>query len=963
MERYQVGGPGLGDFFIHPEHHKGLMVSDDMILKKLEIDEKGAISCPGYIESSTEYFCIDGSVNNSRIVYAGDDNQVFSCSLDDIEKATVFTEFKGKVQDIALTHGGHRVCIVGMDKDAVIFDFDHQKKLSTASTSDCSLISCAWSPDGTTFAVVGRNGVLTLYLINNDFLEIKMLHHWKISEKDIKDDYLHGINPQFVGTNKIIVAGKDCLQMITKHSDGTWNYSISSRIKHQERIYMVAALRDNFIATVGEDHKICIWNMALDLKLKQYDISYKCFRIRFLPRNDILAIQDDEGQIFTATGVVSGTVATVFEEPDFEDSKPSVAKSIIESVNLQIKSEKGSEAPQGNTMDIEHKNDGMKSPAQENEDSNFVADYDQNKIGFDSYSKRKNQNLVYDEAEEEEMKKHAGVMDEENPVNDILPVRKRGADRKVETKMQQPFMPGSTITENRRYLCHNMFGKVGYRKEASGPVLDVEYSDNSLPKSCFKNNFNYTMASINYKGVLLASEGVVIMEDDYVDETVEEDQKRSTVFFSSSNGKKTWSVKLNERENATSVALGSHWAAVYTNKKIIRIFSPEGLEVSMISFHNPMIGMCFYENLLAVVYHSTHPFSGNQYTRVQIINMSSKEIVLDNAITLSNDGQLNWYGFSEEGIFYVQDTKYMIWGQQSQHLWTPVYDGGKERNMWVLGITEHMIVSIRLPYGEHQPGYGVNYVLQQIAFRPPFASSESNSKDAFLKTLKHEQEKLRYSYFGHMRRNEVFGDIVTFDDPMTSFRSTIKSEEELDKLRFEADKAYTQLARVAALKDDQEAAIFYGLQLESPKSLEICLKMFESMKKPKLAEMLKQEADKLGALQFKYRTGSDRVYVPQLLLADNEVDFILSKVKVDGNRTQTLAIIDNQTIAFNSMKMNKSSFNDVLNEGAHETENLPGKSKPSVSIKSSLDEEKPKKKFSTSTDLFRDLSDITKYKR
>jgi hypothetical protein len=870
MNRHQIGSPGLNDFYIDDQKGKGIMVGDDMIIKVFQIDEKGRISNDDLIESDQELYCVHGSSLNGRVVFAGDDNKAFTSQITDLSSKQFFAEYKGKVLDIALTHGGHRACLVGDDKDAVIYDFDLQRKLTTDSSNICSLISCAWSADGLHFAVVGRNAILSLYEIDMDFTQIKQVHQWKISEKDIKDDYPHGMNPQFVGTDKLIVGGKDRLQLISKHGS-TWTYSTCSGIKHADTIYYVASLRDNFIATVGADHKVNIWNLTLELKLNSLSVNYKCCRIRFLPSNDILAILDEEGQIFTVDGIVKAGHQSMKIEPEVSNH------SAVEESEALPKSDKQDneevEEPVRNRMDEEKKNSEVKSSNPRDEDSSFVADYAKGSFKFDSHIKKNNQNLVYDEADEEDMNKNAGLFDDEvsRPHDHSLPTRKN-MDKYREEQLQKAFIPGSTSLQNKRcFICYNMYGKVVSRSEGSNSIIDVEYSLGNLSKVGFLNNYNYTMASINYRGVLLASTGVVIREDEYVDETIDELKRLSTLFFCSATSKNEWMVTLNQHENITNVALGMYWVAAYTNKKIIRIFGPEGIETDMIGFHEPVIGMCFYENLLAIVYHSSLPFSGNQCSKVRIINLSSKEVVLDSTLILSNDSKIRWFGFSEEGIFYVQDTKYMVWGQQNEHVWTPVFDGAKEANMWILGISEQNIISIRLQYGELEPLQLVNYLPMSIPFRPPLTSKGVEAKDAFLNTLKHSQEKLRNSYFGNMKKQSIYGEVPNFDDPMTVNRATIKTEEELEKLVIEADKQWIELARKAALRDNYEAAIYYGLQLQSPKTLDNCLRLFEGMGKGKLAQQLRLESEKLGALQYKYR-GGNKQYIPQFVYIEKEVE-------------------------------------------------------------------------------------------
>ena len=963
MERYQLGSAGINDFYFDESKMTGIMIGDDMIVKVLAITSEGQIENKEFIEVDSEYYCIAGSSANGKVIYAGENNQAHTTSISDTNNSSVFCEYLGKVLDIALDKDGVRACLVGNDKNPVIFSFDKNKKLSFDSDVACSLISCCWSPDCKTFAVVAKNGTLSLYNVDDDFTEIKRLHHWKISEKDIKEDYYHGINPQFVSEDKLIVAGKDCLQIITR-KDGTWLYSISSKIKHQSNIYHVAHLRDNFIATVSQDKKLSIWNLSLELKLNAFELNYKVLRIRFLSTNDIIAVLDDQGQIFTATNSIrAANIQTAQILPDTQSENEVSNKELPSSSRDEVdKREHNLPSADLDNGRMDEERRVTEVHGQENtENSNYRIEDD--KLGFDSFVGHKNRNLVYEEAEEADMRRGAGILEELESKYD------RSNQKQVRTKredivVQPAFIPGSTTgtgdsRSRRHYICYNMYGKVMWRTVGDKNIIDAEYSLGSLSKQGILNDANYNMASINYRGVLLASTGQIIKEDEYMDEEKTDKQLNSFLTFASSDRKKNWEVNFGRNENVLNVALGIHCSVVYTNKKIVRVFSPEGKEDQIFGFSKPVIGMTIYENLLAIVYHDTLPFSGSQTSRLQIINLSSREVVNDIDIVLSFDSKLKWYGFSEEGIFYVQDSKYMLWGQQNQSLWAPVYDGAKEANMWILGVSEQTIIYVKLPYGEQEPSVFIDYPPSNTTFRPPFVKDDG--KERFLELLKYDQGRLRHSYFGHMKNSNIYEDNTQYEDPMTVNRQGLKTEDQVEKLSLQVDKINIDRARIALLHGDDDAAIFYGLQLENTKTLEICLRMFESLGQSKVAERLKIETDKLGNVQYKIKSNTSRRYIPQLVLqSSHEVRY--------SNQTDPDFIVARQTeitslLGYNSLKMNKGSFADIVdqNKATHTATNVY-KGKSSESFRDGEDE-KPKKMPTTSHDLFRDLSEMTKIKR
>lgn len=118
------------------------------------------------------------------------------------------------------------------------------------------------------------------------------------------------------------------------------------------------------------------------------------------------------------------------------------------------------------------------------------------------------------------------------------------------------------------------------------------------------------MGDISWNGVLLASRGNYSI-DGYQDEELEGSAlNNANIFYLSSNSKKQWTVSLKDNtEHIVSIAMGSSFSAAATDKHFIRFFSPTGLEFFVLGASR-VITMQAYENLLAIFYHGSKPFSG-----------------------------------------------------------------------------------------------------------------------------------------------------------------------------------------------------------------------------------------------------------------------------------------------------------------------------------------------------------------
>ena len=141
-----------------------------------------------------------------------------------------------------------------------------------------------------------------------------------------------------------------------------------------------------------------------------------------------------------------------------------------------------------------------------------------------------------------------------------------------------------------KVLSWNTVGFVGVRDELTYAVVDVDFTNKNFHRNLTINNtYSYTMAALNYNGVLLASQAEEKNEDAYEDDddevgedgdmAVEEAKRRkknSNIFFKPFNewrDVKEWTFELKNGESAECLAVGSGWNAILTNYNYIRVFS------------------------------------------------------------------------------------------------------------------------------------------------------------------------------------------------------------------------------------------------------------------------------------------------------------------------------------------------------------------------------------------------------
>lgn len=114
----------------------------------------------------------------------------------------------------------------------------------------------------------------------------------------------------------------------------------------------------------------------------------------------------------------------------------------------------------------------------------------------------------------------------------------------------------------------------------------------------FNDDFNVSMAALNYAGLIIASKAIETDMDKYEEDEDDEDMgmnkekeakrsaKNSHIIFKPFNENrvlKDWHYELKDGESVDCLALGTGWAAVLTDFQYIRVFSMDGIQKYLMS--------------------------------------------------------------------------------------------------------------------------------------------------------------------------------------------------------------------------------------------------------------------------------------------------------------------------------------------------------------------------------------------
>lgn len=272
------------------------------------------------------------------------------------------------------------------------------------------------------------------------------------------------------------------------------------------------------------------------------------------------------------------------------------------------------------------------------------------------------------------VKAEKSIIQQSQGTEDVLPQKKRAIPRTeyaenqtVGLDTQGTFISNCVydfLAGKHRILNWNTVGVVAIRNEFQYTVVDVEFMNKNFHRNLSINDdFHITMATLNYNGVLMASQAEEKNEDAYEEDLPGEDEivdemfkrrKNSNIHFKPFNewkDVKEWSYELKNGESAECLAAGSGWNAVLTNYNYLRIFSNNGVQKDLICQAHPIVTMAGYENFLAIVYHSGPAFNGYQPMRLKVFNMATRDnrVLFDSDCAVTPTSELKWFGFSEEG--------------------------------------------------------------------------------------------------------------------------------------------------------------------------------------------------------------------------------------------------------------------------------------------------------------------------
>ena len=414
-------------------------------------------------------------------------------------------------------------------------------------------------------------------------------------------------------------------------------------------------------------------------------------------------------------------------------------------------------------------------------------------------------------------------------------------------KLQGPFQPSTTKPDerNRRYLCWNHVGNITFREDVIENRIEIRFTDSSLNRNeAFADRDGFIMGSLGFDGAAFASEADEKPLPIPGEEENEKDKKStrgSTLLYHAFPGNnhllginENFRITLSDYEAIQCLAVGKGFIAVATSKKLLRIFSSTGLEVSVTWLKGPVVCMAAFNDMLAVIYHQGLPVDNSFSLAIDLISMDwengcqGREILSQFSVPLSGTKtELDWIGFDVDGKYVtILDSAGIMSCLIHSTIgwrWVPVMNikevrKTQDHKYWPIMIKNNKLIYVLLN-GENRPAVYPQPVVSLKQLRINQVSMrDGNQWNEQTKEKNHQLlwESLRLSHY----ENELL-DMSKNGMMMGEEMETL--QQEIEKQQVIVDKSLLASFQQACQAQHIPQAMNYALRLKQTKSLKVAI--------------------------------------------------------------------------------------------------------------------------------------------
>ncbi|PWZ03650.1 hypothetical protein BCV70DRAFT_197849 [Testicularia cyperi] len=449
------------------------------------------------------------------------------------------------------------------------------------------------------------------------------------------------------------------------------------------------------------------------------------------------------------------------------------------------------------------------------------------------------------------------------------------------TRPQAAFQPTSTpMKGQRRYLAYNLLGSITAVEQDSHQTISFESFDTSARRNFrFSDMNSLSMASLAKQGILFAGK--------------ESGEHASSVYYkpftpgsAASSLASEWTLNLALGEDIDAVALGGsglrtasqdeddEWAAdddsanaaqgmavIATSKGYLRFLSTSGMQVYLWALGHPVITMAAGARALLVIHRTAGaPSGGFQDLGYKLIDLSSFDVIQDDAIPLSKDTHLRWVGFNDQqqpafydsnGSLFVLDRAHRC----RQGRWVPSLDtkaatpamgdagiseaaikAASKMDYWPVALTSRKLMVLMLKGGRSHPEVdGTRHLLQELELQLPLIHREGGTGPLEEKSLR---DGMLATAVRDVKCAGLSSSVEAAGAGAGAGAGTGDDRLDATSLEMSADKSLLQLIQLACKADKHGRALDAARALHSTRTLEAALKIAAFFHLSSLAERM-----------------------------------------------------------------------------------------------------------------------------
>jgi hypothetical protein len=430
--------------------------------------------------------------------------------------------------------------------------------------------------------------------------------------------------------------------------------------------------------------------------------------------------------------------------------------------------------------------------------------------------------------------------------------------------------PSSTVFDEkwRRYMVWNATGNIICRKEDGGNRIEIKFADLSgkNKNQSFLDSEDLKLGTLGQEGAFFANQPD---EDDSdgIDPVDGPRHRKGSLLhyhaFPGHDANETFSVQLANNEIADCVATGTHWSAAATSKNLLRIFSNTGLQLFTCWLKGHAVCAAGFGSKLTVIYNDGCSLSdGTPHLAAECFDISANGVTQEIAIKVpvtAGGAQLEWAGYSDDGILYVMDSEGLLSALMNVAgwQWIPMLDVPKvskrvDHKYWPVAIKGLNLCYVLLN-GESKPAIYPQPVIAIRALEAPIVATKEGKDKGEGENERAKQFMMESLLLKHVEGNAAFAtsieDITRYDTLMQERK--VASDKALLRIFSEACK----LQRIAQSAD-------IALRIQTPNAIQLAIQIAQHFNRPSIIKVLTsilefKQNEELAAQQLSYQSQAE----------------------------------------------------------------------------------------------------------